>query len=250
MESHAAFSGEAIRRPWLIMAMAWSTIASNSWFGARGANTRTASSTIMRRLTAGGDPPTSDRDGRSDRGIRVVVLDRDVIEGELEQRPHRRVEAQPRQGPRLAGELESCLLEMVEVQVRIAEGVHEVPRLQARGLRDHMGEKRVGRNVEGHAEEGVGRPLVEVAGQPALGDVELEQAMAGCEGHAVEVRRVPRGHDEPTRVGVAPNLVEHPADLVDAAAVGLLPGAPLLAVDRPEVPVRVGPLVPDRHAAR
>ena len=37
-------------------------------------------------------------------------------------------------------------------------------------------------------------------------------------------------------------------DLVDVAAVGRRPGAPLHAVDRAEVAVRVGPFVPDRDA--
>ncbi len=38
------------------------------------------------------------------------------------------------------------------------------------------------------------------------------------------------------------------ADLVDVAAVGGVPAAPLLAVDRAELAVLVGPFVPDRHA--
>ena len=38
-------------------------------------------------------------------------------------------------------------------------------------------------------------------------------------------------------------------DLVDVPAVGRRPGAPLVAVDGPEVAVGVGPLVPDRDAA-
>ena len=51
------------------------------------------------------------------------------------------------------------------------------------------------------------------------------------------------------RVGVAADLLDHLGDLVDVPAVGGRPGAPLVAVDRPEVAVRVGPLVPDRDAA-
>ena len=39
-------------------------------------------------------------------------------------------------------------------------------------------------------------------------------------------------------------------DLVDVAAVGRRPAAPLVAVDRAELAVGVGPLVPDRHAGR
>jgi hypothetical protein len=50
-------------------------------------------------------------------------------------------------------------------------------------LRHHHGQQRVGGDVERHAEEDVGRALVELAGQPAVGDVELEQAVAGRQRH-------------------------------------------------------------------
>src|SRR4051794_29448823 len=38
-------------------------------------------------------------------------------------------------------------------------------------------------------------------------------------------------------------------DLVDVTAVGRLPVAPLLAVDRPKVAIRIGPLIPDADLA-
>ena len=49
--------------------------------------------------------------------------------------------------------------------------------------------------------------------------------------------------------GLRPDLVDDLRDLVDVPAVGGRPRAPLVAVDRAEVAVRVGPLVPDRDAA-
>jgi hypothetical protein len=55
-------------------------------------------------------------------------------------------------------------------------------------------------------------------------------------------------------VGVAPDLLDDVRDLVnaasaaDSAAVRGRPGAPLPAVDRPELAVLVRPFVPDRHA--
>ena len=117
---------------------------------------------------------------------------------------------------------------MVQIEMRIAEGVDEIARLQAGRLGHHVGEERIGRDVEGDAEKNVRRALVELAGQPPFRDIELEQAMAGRERHLVEFGRVPGRDDEAAAVGVAADLVEHPADLVDAAAVGLRPGAPCL----------------------
>ena len=55
--------------------------------------------------------------------------------------------------------------------------------------------------------------------------------------------------DVAAAVGVGADLLDHLRDLVDVPAVGRRPGAPLVAVDRPEVAVLVGPLVPDRDAA-
>ena len=55
--------------------------------------------------------------------------------------------------------------------------------------------------------------------------------------------------DVPARVGVARGSPRRPARSGRRAAVGRRPGPPLVAVDRPEVAVLVGPLVPDRDAA-
>ena len=48
--------------------------------------------------------------------------------------------------------------------------------------------------------------------------------------------------------GIAPDLRDHVRELVDVPAAGRRPRAPLVAVDRPELAVRVGPFVPDRDA--
>ena len=52
------------------------------------------------------------------------------------------------------------------------------------------------------------------------------------------------------KVGIAADLVDDPGDLIVGPTVRPLPGAPLLAVDRTEISVRVGPLVPDGNAVR
>ena len=75
--------------------------------------------------------------------------------------------------------------------MRVAEGVDELAGLQAGDLRHHHGQQRIGGDVERHAEEDVGGALVELAGELAVGDVELEQAVAGRQRLLVDVGRVP-----------------------------------------------------------
>jgi hypothetical protein len=72
---------------------------------------------------------------------------------------------EPRRRQRRARQLLARLLEVVRVQVQVAEGVHEVAHAQAGDLRDHVREQRVAGDVEGHAEEDVGRALVQLAAQ-------------------------------------------------------------------------------------
>jgi len=144
-------------------------------------------------------------------------------------------------------ELLPHLLLVVRVDVRVAEGVHEVADLEARDLGHHVGEQRVAGDVEGHAQEEVGAALVELAAQPPLGHVELEEQVARRQPHPVELAHVPGADDVPTRVRVPAELFDHPAELIDGLAIGGTPAPPLGAVDRTEVTLLVGPLVPDAH---
>src|SRR5665811_2131501 len=78
------------------------------------------------------------------------------------------------EGSGLSRQLQPGLVEMVEVEVRVTEGVDEVARLELADLRDHPRQQRVGGDVERHTEEDVRRALVQLAGESAVGDVELE----------------------------------------------------------------------------
>src|SRR5690606_11645964 len=97
-------------------------------------------------------------------------------------------------------------------------------------------------------EEDVARALVELQVQPAADHRGLEQAVARRELHRGQVADVPRADDLAPRVGLVADLSNQLGDLVDVASVGSGPVAPLLAVDRPEVAVGVGPFVPDADA--
>ena len=150
----------------------------------------------------------------------LVIEDREVLEAVVEDRRRSPQDGEARQRERLAGELGGDLLDVVVVEVAVAARPDELAGLEVALLRHHVREQRVGGDVERHAEEDVGAALVELARQPPVRDVELEERVAGRQFHPRDVADVPRRHDQPPRVGVAPDLGDELRDLVDVAAVG------------------------------
>ena len=181
-------------------------------------------------------------------GCALVAVEGEILVAEAENILDRRIKPHRRQRARRARQLQPRLLQVIQIKMRVAEGVDELAGFVARHLRHHQRQQRVGGDVERHAEEDVGRALVELARQSAFRDIELEQAVARRQRHLVDVGRVPGGDDQPARIRVALDHVDHVADLVDGLAVLRRPGAPLLAVDRAEIAALVGPFVPDAHA--
>ncbi len=96
---------------------------------------------------------------------------------------------------RVAGKLQLGLFQVVEVEVGVAEGMNEVAQFQAGDLGDHHGEQGVGGDIERHAQEHVGAALVKLAGEFAVGNVELVEQMAGRQSHVVHVSHVPGADD-------------------------------------------------------
>ncbi len=111
-----------------------------------------------------------------------------------------------------------------------------------------MGQQRVRGDVERNAEEDVGRALVELAGQPAFGDVELEERVARWKRHVLQIRDIPGRDDVPAGIRIGLDRCDHVGQLVDVASVWGGPGPPLVAVDRAQVAVGIRPLVPDGDA--
>ena len=190
---------------------------------------------------------TSHRHGSLYRRPGVVPLEGKVPVVEVEDRAHFGIENHPGQGTRGAGELLAHLVEVVEIDVYVSESVHEVSGSVAALLGHHHGQQGVRGDVERHSEEDVGTALVELAGEPPVGHVELEEGVAGGQGHTVHLRRIPGRDDVPPRVRIALERVQHLRELVDGMSVRSRPGTPLMAVDRTEVPVLVGPFVPDGY---
>src|SRR6185369_14245338 len=124
----------------------------------------------------------SDGDGRRDAWMRAVAFQGEVLEVEGEEvalvgDPH------PAERQGLAGKLFAGLVEVVQVEVGVAQRMDELARLEARHLRHHQCEESVGGYVERHAQEDVSRALVELAAELSVRDEELEEAVAGRKRH-------------------------------------------------------------------
>ena len=109
-----------------------------------------------------------------------------------------------------ARQLRVRLFHMVAVEVRVAEGMHELAGLKIADLGDHQRQQRVGGNIERHPQEDIAAALVELAAQLAVGHIELEQAVARRQRLAAiggvvarrqtrvgQHRRVPGAHHQP-----------------------------------------------------
>ena len=92
--------------------------------------------------------------------MRVVTLELEIVEGEIEEALHIRIDMQHRQGSRLARELLVRLLQMIEIEMSVAECVDELARLKPRHLCHHHGEERIGSDVERHTEKNVRTSLI------------------------------------------------------------------------------------------
>ncbi len=165
-------------------------------------------------------------------------------------------DVQRRVGEWFAAELQRHLLVVVAVDVAVATRPDEVAHVQIALLGHHVGEQRVAGDVERHAKKDVRTALVQLATELSFFawvlrwcHVELEERMAGHERHLVELGHVPCAHDDAAAVWVALEGVYELLNLVNVAAIGGGPAAPLHAVHGAKVAVFSCPFVPNRHIA-
>ena len=125
----------------------------------------------------------SDCDRCANTGVAGVIGDFEILVGEIVQILYSFVQPHVWQGERLPGQLQICLFKVIAVQVSIAQRMNEVTGLQAADLGHHQGEQRITGDVERHAEKNIRAALVELAGKPAVTYIELEEGMAGRQGH-------------------------------------------------------------------
>ena len=80
---------------------------------------------------------------------------------------------------------------MVAVEVCITQRVDKGARFEAADLCHHVGEQRIGCNVERNAKKHIGASLVELAIEFAIGHMELEKGVAGHERHLIQFTNIP-----------------------------------------------------------
>ncbi len=136
---------------------------------------------------------------------------------------------------------------MVEIEVGVAEGMHEIAGLKTCHLRHHLKKQGIGRYIERHAKEAVGTALIELKAEAPVGHIELEKSVAGRQVHIRQVCHIPRAHYDTARIGIMLYRFDGFRYLVDRAADIVGPRTPLIAVDMAEIAVRTGPFVPYPH---
>jgi len=169
--------------------------------------------------------------------VRVVAVEREVIDRVVEDRIRLALDDEFRQQTCFACQLQFYLLGVVVVDVRVAAYPDELADFQVTLLCNHVGQKRVAGDVEGHAQEHVSATLVHLAGQLAIVDVELEQDVTRFQYHLLQICRVPGAHDETTGIWIDLDGLDDLANLVDRSTIGRGPIDPLHAVDRTKVAV-------------
>lgn len=178
-----------------------------------------------------------------DGGMRVVACDLKILKPEIKDRGDGAGDPQGRQRAEVAGKLGLHLFHMVGIDMRVADGMDEIPGLIARDMGEHDEEEGVRGDVERHAKEHVGAALVKLQVQLAAQDADLPHRMAGRQRHLRHVGRVPSRDDQAAGVGGFADHVDQRLDLVHAPEI-----APLAAIDGAKVAVRIGPFIPDADA--
>lgn len=161
-------------------------------------------------------------DRRFDRRVGIVSFQTEIVVAEVRYFAHIWIDVHFRQGSWLAVQLFVHLIKVVLVDVQVAEGVNKISGFEIADLCHHLGQQRVGSDIERHAEEQVGTALVELAAQAAvLGiDEKLKKGVAGGQGHLIELAGIPSADDVAATVGVVANGIDDILDLVGGLAIG------------------------------
>ena len=127
--------------------------------------------------------------------VRIVLYQCEIIVLEIKDIVSEWIQYHLRKRTRLTGKLQLNLLQMVVVDVRIAQGMYEIACLQAGYLRHHLEQQGIGGDVERYAKENVGTTLVELEAQLTVGNIKLEEGMTWRQSHIFQVGHIPRAYD-------------------------------------------------------
>lgn len=183
-----------------------------------------------------------------DGGIWIIALEVEIFVFEVENALHIGINHHLRQLTRCAGELLMHLVEVIGVDVSIAEGMDVFARLQSGDLCHHHEQQGIRSDVERHAEENVAAALIELQTEFAISHIKLEKRVARRQSHVWHLSHIPCAHYDATAVGGVLYLVDGLGYLVDMPALIIGPRAPLIAIDMAQIAVFVGPFVPNAHS--
>ena len=123
--------------------------------------------------------------------MRIISLKLEVLILEVEYALYIGVDYHLGQRTRLTGELQTCLVKVVQIEVGITCGMDEITGFESGYLRHHHGEQGIRCYVEWNAQETVGAALVKLQAQAAVSHIKLEECVARGQVHVLEVCHVP-----------------------------------------------------------
>ena len=123
--------------------LTWWWLDTNGWLLPRQTVARQCEIRDINRLPLNGH-------GGGNVRIRVIIFKSKILETNSEQRSDIGIDPHPRQRPRLTRQLQPCLVQVVLIQMRIAERVHEIAGLELRHVCDHHRQQGVGSDVKRH----------------------------------------------------------------------------------------------------
>jgi len=130
-----------------------------------------------------------------------------------------RVEFQLWERAEISRQLQLQLLNVVVVDVGIAEGMYKITYLELTNLGHHMHQKCVRCDVERHAQENICTALVQLAAELTIGHIKLEECMTWRQRHLIYKTDVPSVDDDAAAVGIVFDLIDDLGDLVHMTAV-------------------------------
>ena len=111
--------------------------------------------------------------------MRVVIGEGEILEPKGEKILYLGIQRHRRAWTWGTRQLQTSLLQMVTVKVRISETVNELARLQTRDLSHHHQKQGVAGDIEGHTQKNVCTALIELTTELSVLHVELEDGVTG-----------------------------------------------------------------------
>lgn len=142
-------------------------------------------------------------------GMGFVAGDDEVVHGQLVDVVRLPGDLEGGEGTRLTLDLLAQRLDVIAVYVRVAERVHEVARLQTSDMGNHVSEKSIRSDVEGHTQTHVGRSLVQLTRQLAIAHIKLTHSMTRWERHFLDLNWIPCTHHHASIIRIGTNSLDY-----------------------------------------